>query len=207
MNSDLAYLLGVFQSDGCYWKFYNKKRNKLVHRLGFYGNEKSLPMLEKAQAVLKKEFGRNLAISMRNDKKNFYIQTSINSDLEVFERLGFLSPKSHTPRWISKNEEIFFAYLAGMIDGDGNVCIKRPSYPQCRVTITSEFTLPELKVFIEKFLSCKVNYYKYKNRNAYNIDFYISSKNARKARENLYPNLTIKHKRDALNSFLGCYFP
>jgi hypothetical protein len=26
MNANLAYLLGVFQSDGCYWKFYNKKR-------------------------------------------------------------------------------------------------------------------------------------------------------------------------------------
>jgi hypothetical protein len=202
MNADLAYLLGVFQSDGCYWKFYNKKTNKLVHRLGFYGNEKSLPMLEKAQTVLKKEFRRSLAINARKDKKNFYIQTSINSDLGVFERLGFLSPKSHTPQWISKNEEIFFSYLAGMIDGDGNICIKRPSYPQCRVTITSEFMLPELKSNIEKFLRCKVNYYKYKNRNAYNIDFYISPRNAKITKDKLYPNLAINHKRKTLSKFL-----
>jgi hypothetical protein len=104
------------------------------------------------------------------------------------------------------NEEIFFAYLAGMIDGDGNVCIKRPSYPQCRITITSEFMLPELKSHIERFLGCKVNYYKYKNRNAYNIDFYISPKNFAKARERLYPNMTINHKKEALLRFLESNF-
>jgi intein/homing endonuclease len=139
---------------------------------------------------------------MRKDTKLFYIQTSINNDIDSFRKLGFLSPKSHTPEWVLRNDEIFLAYLAGMIDGDGNICIKRPAYPQCRITITSEFMLPKLKQYIEKFLSCKVSYYKYKNRNAYNLDFYISPKNFRLTKEKLYPNLTINHKRQVLNNFL-----
>jgi hypothetical protein len=163
-------------------------------------------MIERCQKILKSEFGKDLTINMRKDTKIFYLQTSINTDLDCFKDFGFLSPKSHTPQWISNNEEVFFAYLAGMIDGDGNVCIKRPSYPQCRITITSEFTLPELKMFIEKFLSCKVSYYKYKNRKAYNIDFYISSKNAKKARDRLYPNIVIEHKKETLKSFLSYHF-
>ena len=162
-------------------------------------------MLEKARAVMKKEFGRNLTINEKGDKKYFYLQTTIKSDIDSFKDFGFLSPKSQTPAWISKDESVFFAYLAGMIDGDGNVCIKRPSYPQCRITITSEFMLPELKSYIERFLKCRVFYYKYKKRNAYNIDFYISSKNAKIARDKLYPNLAIKHKRKILNDFMKCF--
>ena len=52
INSNVAYLIGVLHSDGCIYRFHDKKRNRTQIRLNLTVGEKSLPMSRKFQKIL-----------------------------------------------------------------------------------------------------------------------------------------------------------
>ena len=207
-NKDIAYFLGAFQSDGWFYTFRDKKRNKICHRLSICGNKKSLPMIKKFQFVLNKYFQKNVSIELRKDNA-FYIQASVNRVRETLFKLG-IGSKVDVHKWIVRNSW-FGAYLAGIIDGDGDISIKRPQYPQCAIRITSGERLHQLKFNIEKMLNCSSHFTKIERDSiidgrkvhgeGFTLTFYVSPKNMDFIKKYVYPYIQIEHKRKKLEDF------
>lgn len=215
MNENIAYFIGVLHSDATLYVFNDKKRNRIQHRFGLEVEEKSLPMVARIQQILKQEFNRNVKIHFKGiseyGTKIFYLQTSINNLLPTFSRIGI--NKKSIPKWISSDFKMFCVYLAGVIDGDGDVCIKRPKYPQCRIRITSGKILESLKSLVVKHIGCSLWIEKVFIESFIGVPprrisgwgfrhcFYVSSKNIEIIRKFVYPNIQIKHKRQLLERF------
>ena len=99
------------------------------------------------------------------------MQTSINK-LKILH-----DTKNNIPAFIKSDYNIFTAYLAGIIDGDGHIKIKNNKdriIPQCLIRITADRPLMEIGDLIEKFYSCKVHYYYDKRSRAVETCFYVS---------------------------------
>ena len=217
MNLNICYLTGVLQTDGCIYKFEDKKRNKIIHRFRIKVSKKSLPMLSKIKEILKQEFDRDVSVLKLGineyGKEVFSLEANITSLLPKFEKLGI--SKKILSNSIISNKKNFCAYLAGVIDGDGNICIKRPEYPQCRIKITSESKNELLKKLIEKYLNCKswteisISRYKglvgvkKKNGFAFNQCFYVSPKNLLIFRNFVRPYIQISYKKATLDKFFS----
>jgi len=215
LNENISYLIGVLHTDGCIYKFYDKKENRIRHRFSIYVEEKSVPMVEKVQNVLSKEFQRNVKILSRgkNEYGNncFYLQTGINKLLPTFSLLGI--SKNTLPLEIHQDKKLFCAYLSGVIDGDGNICIKRPQYPQCRIRIATGKKIKYLKTLIEEHLNCKCFVNKVivdsvigvpprkVHGECFYYDFYLSSKNYNEFKNLVYPFIQIKHKKKVIERF------
>ena len=209
-NPRIAYLVGVFQTDGYYY-IIKTKDGKVFHKFCITGRYKSQPMVEECARIYNEEFCRNVSIYRKNGY--FIFKASINTLLKVFKKLQILPKKLAVPSWILDNDECFGAYLAGLIDGDGNVCIKRKLYPQCRVRIINGDLngLIKLSSVIEKKLKCSTTIRK-KVRitsingkavigKAYDLDFYVSKKNLDYFKIYVLPFIKIKHKRKVINHF------
>ena len=211
LNNKLAYMIGIFQSDGYYTVFNDKKRNKVQCRFGVDCKIGSLPMLLEFQKIFNESFNRKVSIQ-KNKVGVFSFRTTINSLLLLFKELEILPKRYSAPTWI-QNVELFGAYLAGLIDGDGSVCIKRPKYPQCRIRITDEFSQEYLRSFIRKMFGCSVNITPVKKTatlngkkiygEAFDLDFYVSKKNIQIIKRCVYPFIQIGHKKDTIGRFLG----
>lgn len=124
----------------------------------------------------------------------------ITTHFEEFEISDEVPPPP--PSWIN-SRKFFGPYVAGVIDGDGNVRIKRPEYPQCYVDITSAPEPKELQVAVEKYLNCSSSYrHKERGNNSwYRLQFLVSSKNIDIVKEFVYPHIQIKHKREAMEKY------
>jgi hypothetical protein len=215
ISKDFAYFIGAVQSDGYFYKFFNKKRNILVPKIKFCVGAGSIEMLKRVQQIFKNEFGRDIVI-YRYDRFNdsFRLETSVKNLLPLFNHLGlsFNDPPT-PPDCVVGDTELFGAYLAGVVDGDGNICVKRPKHPQCRIRITSGKPQKELVDAIQKKFCCYVGVYKqttkgvYKGREirgtGYNLEFYVSSKNKDKIPQSFFEYITIRKKHDTLIHFLN----
>lgn len=200
MNHEIAYLIGVVQSDGYIYTFKDKKHKKTYLRLVFNVSKSSLPMLKKVQTILKNYFNKKIKIHKRNNKNSYYLQASIKRCSEIFNILGI--KKTGIPEWILSDINLFGGYLAGLIDGDGNICIKRPKYPQCRIKITDRIRRDDLKEKIQDFFGCSAHIY---YERAYNVEFYVSKKNSEDIIKYVYPHLQLENKRKVLESYISKY--
>jgi len=210
-NKDLAYLVGSYQSDGYYYNFQNKKRNRVETRFGILGNRKSLPMIKRFQISLRKNFNRNVKIEKVRNRDVYTLRTTINKLTGTFECIGLLDKNFAAQNWILSKTGLFGAFLAGLIDGDGSISIKRPKYPQCVIKIWDGTPPLELKGQIEKIMKCKARIYLVKNETiikgrrvkgeGYYLEFYVSSKNLEFIEKYVYPEMQIKHKRCELEEF------
>ena len=213
LNPRLAYFIGALHSDGTFYIFKDKKKKRDVYRLRFQVGEKSLPMLRYLQNVFDIELGRRLKIVL--DEVNEYgteiysLGTCVNKLLPTLTSLGI--QKNTLPRILASDKRLFCAYLAGLIDGDGDIRIKRPSYPQCVIRITAGRESQELSNLISKHLSCSVGVEKVScntkiegrsvTGTGYQHYFYLSSKNMLVFTRYVYPYIQIKHKRKQLQRF------
>ncbi len=202
IDEDIAYLIGVLQSDGCIYEFYDKKRNRLHIRLNLGVGKNSLPMSEKFKQTLKKSLNITVNIRKAPSAKNAYvIQTSINRTAEIFREWK----KEELNNEISQNIKLFGAYLAGLIDGDGHIKVKHNNdrkIPQCIIKIAEDRPMKTLQQLLYKFFNCKSYFEKHNNSKCVETCFYISKKNIDTFYKYVYPHVTIKHKVERLDCFL-----
>jgi hypothetical protein len=62
IDKNIAYLIGVLQSDGCIYEFYDKKEKRIRIRLSLGVGRNSLPMSEKCKHILEKSLGIHVNI-------------------------------------------------------------------------------------------------------------------------------------------------
>lgn len=208
---ETAYWIGVLHSDGkrvCYYLQKNGKRY-LRWEVALEVSPNSFPMLERFVQIFETKFGRKLKIHRLSNGK-YKVGTSVKRLIETFEELGIHFRGTAIPSWMKDDTKSFGAYLAGRIDGDGDIRIKgrigklRPT-PQCVIRITDGSPQIELKSAIEKHLKCKALITKrsgksiYKGRiingEWYTLEFLVSRKNIEFIEQYIFPNLTIPHKR------------
>jgi len=213
MKSDLAYFIGVIQTDGCF-RLFNFKRRK-IWRLSLDVSEKSLSMLHKSLEIFNKRFNKMVSPYKRKGGTNPYgFQTSVNMLLPEFKKLDIkFSQGLRPPNWLFKDIKFFGSYLAGIIDGDGDIRIKRPEYPQCEIRVTCGSKPIILERSIEKIFSCSVGLVKVtqkfplkgsnkKYTTVHRLFFNVSSKNNEALKKFVLPYLTIHHKKERLNLIL-----
>jgi len=97
-----------------------------------------------------------------------------------------------------------------LIDSDGDVATKRPSYPQCMVRITSGASQKELRELIIRYFKCG----SYIADSEYfakkwgvmvigkRVQFYVSPKNFEIIERFILPYLSIKRKREKIKKYI-----
>lgn len=213
-SKKLAYWVGVVQSDGYLKKYRNKISGNVACSLSFDVSESSLPMLKKFQELSSELFNRNASIFKRRTRYMWTYHIGVNNLLSVFERLDIhLGRRPEPPAWCIKDPRFFGAYLAGLIDGDGDIRVKRKRYPQCVIRITSGREQLELANAIGKILRCSVAVI-FRRRERilkgrkirgtwYKAEFYVSSKNHKFVKQFVLPHLMLLYKKEKLQAFIA----
>jgi len=194
INTDLAYSIGVVQTDGSFYESRN------LPMIGLGVSRKSLQMLKKFRKITKCGYYR--------------YKISVKQLLQIFKILDIkFGDPPLPPKWVVTNPNIFGAYLAGVIDGDGDVRIKRPKYPQCVVRISSGRMPKELRKEIKNNLKCEVSSTFRTNVSYLNgrkilgkwctIEFCVSKKNREFIRNFILPYMTLIYKSHKLSDFIN----
>jgi len=211
---EVCYWLGLAQSDGYFKKHYVEQHSKFTHVITL--SMKDLEPVVCFQRISKDFWGRDAKIHKDNrpNANSFYITIGVSRLLKYFSnmQLDFSDPPK-PPKWIANDVRLFGAYIAGIIDGDGSVKVKRPQYPQCLVKISSGSPQNELKDTIEYLFNCRCSIMKqYRevmlNGNlikgtCYNLEFCVSNKNIEIFQKYVLPWIQIPRKRDKITSFLS----
>jgi len=208
-SEDLAYWVGLMQTDGCIYK--RKECKSWV--ISFTIGTKSLPMLEKFKLLTKSMFGIDGKITKKSEGIWQY-RVTVTKLLEVFRELGIkFGDPPKPPIWCQSSSETTGSYLAAVIDGDGDIRVKRPKYPQCVIRIHSGREQQDLIKSIEEILKCSISVtpryrvVEYKGRIikglCFDLEFYVSSKSEDFIKTYVLPKMTIKHKVQKLSEFLS----
>jgi len=208
---DFAYWVGLVQSDGSFRKkVYGKKISYLIC---FAAKDRIL--VESFQKISADFLNRHAKIFNRSNQDIWFCEIGVARLLDLFKSLDikFTDPPA-PPKWIKQNLELFGAYLAGVIDGDGNVRIKRPKYPQCAIRISSGTPQIELRNSIIELLGCsawitkkqKRALFKKENRiiegTSYDLEFLVSSKTIKFIKSFVLPYVQLDRKSEKLESFI-----
>jgi len=216
-SEDLAYWIGVMQSDG-YFENYTEPKGKNHISARLVVSNKSRAMIEKFQKVSESLFNRKSKIfHLKTGRLSFKI--GIKNYLPQLKMLdlNFGDPPK-PPFWSMTNNRFFGSYLAGVIDGDGSINLTlnrrkdRKPYYQCRVRIFSASKQIDLANSLRQLLNCSVNLSKSEdirwigNRlisgTVYILGFYVSLKNFEIVKENVLPYLSLQHKANLLEKYL-----
>ena len=112
VNENIAYLLGIWISDG--WIDRDKKG---YFRLAFCGKEKNI--LEKINAILNNEFGI-IENVLKKDEINKHLINKKLSENFFLENLSSVN-KFIPPQILQSPARVIYAFLSGLIDGDGSI--------------------------------------------------------------------------------------
>ena len=214
-NVHFAYWIGVLQSDG-HIKTLNKNNGKkLQHYVGLGVGRKSLPMLNKFMKLSKSFFnvkGCFYSGVKKEGFEEFQYSFGCNYFMDFFRKIDLKSKDFEPPKFILSSRKLFGAYLAGIIDGDGNINISRKEYPQCKVRIYSGKEEPQLVKAIEKILNCEVNQIKrrFKTKigdrefisNVVNIEFRVFPKNFNFIETFVLPNMALDYKSKQVKKYI-----
>lgn len=219
-SEELAYWTGVAQSDGCLTSYVVKNNRYKTGKetrieISLDVCSKSLPMLEKFKNLSNIIFHRNCNV-WKTSRRSLRFHMGVKSLLLLFKKLDIdlTSSLFIPPIWTLKEPKCFGAYLAGIIDGDGSITIKRPKYPQCSITIYSGFWQDVLSTSITKILGCsayqskvhRISFSKNLNRSiegtTYKLTFYASTKTSKFMLKFVIPHLQVNYKKKNLNEFI-----
>ena len=211
---DFAYWIGVVQTDGYLQKQNSKSGYKQCYiRLGV--GDKSLPMLKKFIVISRNVFGvKGYSYSIINHigTNTHVFGFGCNRFITNFETLQIDFKQVTPPDWILERGELFGAYLAGVIDGDGDTRISRPKYPQCYIRVYSGHmidkfinsikTLLDCGVFIEKRVRIrKIGNHSFFSR-CFTIEFRVSSKNLDFFKKYVVDNIAIDYKKKIISNYI-----
>jgi len=212
-SEKLAYWVGVAQSDGYLKKYRSKATKNVLYLLSLDVSEPSLLMLRRFQVLSSELFNRNASIFKRGTRHVWSYHIGIGKLLPIFEKLDIsFGRQPRQPSWCKGEPEFLGAYLAGLIDGDGDVRIKRSRYPQCVIRITSGFRQSELAKAIRETLQCSVAITFRKGERVlkgrkihgtwYEMEFYVSLKNHEFIEQFVLPHLMLPYKKVKLETFI-----
>lgn len=211
-SEELAYWVGVAQSDGCL-KFYKNKNTGIVDaRVSLHVAEKSVPMSLEFQRVSSNILGRHSKI-WKGRGHLYYFHIGVRKILDSLMGLDIRFGDPPTPpSWCLQRLDYFGAYIAGVIDGDGMVKIIGHRYPQCKIKITSGVEQKDLARCIMNMFGCWVGIYERRHTSmigerlvsghGYELEFYVSRKNMASFANFVLPHLELKHKRDKLENYI-----
>ncbi len=212
-STSLAYWVGVAQTDACFKKAFSKKRKQHYYRISLCVGEKSIPMLKKFKESSQKIFGVKGTTWYNKKRKCIDYCFGCKKLLVTFKELEInFSDPPIPPSWIINDNKLFGAYLAGLIDGDGDVRIKRKKYPQCAVRINSGTNQKELIKIIKNKLNIGVSsntnigggYVKGRRikGKSYRAEFYVSSKNFEFLTNFVLNNIEMKYKKNKIKNYI-----
>ncbi len=199
IDEDVAYLIGVLHSDGCIYHFNDKKRNKIRIRVIVTVAQKSLQMLESFRDIFSEKFEKKIKIRKIPKKNYFSIQTAVNSIYHIIQKWEH----HKIPLEIIGSKNLFGAYLAGVIDGDG--CVKyRKHAKNMEIRISAGHKLLELASLIRFHLECGCHFTKDKSKTGlgYNTIFNVSPKNFNFLMNFVHPHIKISHKSEKLKWYI-----
>jgi DNA gyrase subunit A len=158
LNENIAYLLGMFMSEG--WITKNPGKNN-TYRIGFSCNSRE--MIEKIADVLMQEFDyvpgiKERGYMIRNSKGEAIIsyQYTIrisknyicNFLIENFELAGLKAQDKRIPQQIFISPEaVIYAFVSGLIDGDGSVHKTRSAIQYASI---SEKLIGQLQILLQQ---------------------------------------------------------
>lgn len=203
-SEELVYWLGAIQADGCL-KFYKTKRGYIDIRLCLDISKGSLPMLNKVRQITCKLFNRNGGLWKSSNRNLFYYHICVKQLLKDFDSLDIkFNDPPKPPKWCLKNNSLFGAYLAGLIDGDGCIWLLKTKWKgiECRVKITNSEKQDELVSHLKRFLSCKIRLTKENTKHAYNVEFLISRKNIDFIKKFVLPYINISYKKKRIEHYI-----
>jgi hypothetical protein len=217
-SEKLGYWVGVAQSDGCLRRYLEKRRNVTRFIVSLEVAKLSLPMIYKFQEISNEVFNRSVSVFKENRRDVWVFNIRVNSLMKTFQylELKFGDPPT-PPKWSITTTVLFGSYMAGLIDGDGDVRIKRKKYPQCVVRISSGGRQGDLSAAITKTMNCSVSITSTKRDKeiggrkfrglTYSLEFYVSSKNYEFIKDFILPFITIKYKKEKLKSYIESKWP
>ncbi len=170
LNEGIAYLLGLFVSDGWISNDYGSSKHP---RIGLVASDKKV--LERIQIVLKEEFNyagnietRKYQISINNKTVTKKIFTFRINNLEInnffSSHFNLKNKKAITkeiPAQIFQSpESIVFSFISGLIEGDGSISKTRN---RIQYTSISQKLLNQISVLLSSFditisICCNQNY-------------------------------------------------
>lgn len=215
-NIDLAYWIGVAQTDGYFKKQFVKSIKVMKYYIVLGVGKKSLPMLDKFIEISQKTFNikGSMFKSLSYDKfLKYEYKFGCKNLLNLFKSLELrFSEPIMPPSWILEFPELFGAYLAGVIDGDGDVRVTRPKYLQCQIRISTSKKPVILIKYLKNFLNCGISS-KYRKRNCklgnkefiggcYETEFKVSKKNYDFVNKYILNNLALIYKEDKIKDFI-----
>lgn len=210
-SEELAYWIGVAQTDGSL--YYQGKGKKYLY-LELEVSRKSLPMLKKFSKITYKIFNLNGKVSKRKDRNTFFrFRKSVTKLAPLLESLDFEFKDAPIPPYWCVSQEFFGAYLAGLIDGDGNIrYLKFKNIKTCIIKISSEQKQMILAKYINKFCNCKTRITFRQEYNMlggkrifgrwYELEFNVSPKNFIFFKKFVLPYIAISYKKDKLFNFI-----
>lgn len=214
VNQDLAYWIGVVQTDGNF-EISTDKYGRTRHNVRLVVSPKSLPMLTKFKEISGRIFDRHSKIFKMKTQNHLSFKMGAAQFLKDFVilKIRFGDPPT-PPEWIKRSPKLFGSYLSGVIDGDGNIEILKPKIkPQLAFRIFSGSYPEELQRTISDFFKISVSvkrHYRetfigerYVKGYVYVTYFYLNKKDKDFFRRYVLPHITIPHKADKLKTFLG----
>ena len=208
-KEDLAYWIGVVQSDGYFKKQFVKRLKVKRYYIVLGVGEKSLPMQYKFIKISQKIFKvkGSMFISLTYNKfKKYEYKFGCKNLLKTFNLLDIKFSEPVTPpKWVLNKHSLFGAYLAGVIDADGDIRITRPKYPQCQIRISTKEKPIELIIGMKKHMTCAVNN-RFGDRTYigryFVTEFKVSKKNYNFINNYLINHLALEYKKNKINNFL-----
>lgn len=209
-TQELAYLIGALQGDGCFYKYKTEYRGRSQVRYTITLKVMDLEFVKKCRDIFYNVFGRYRSIYTLSSGA-YGISYGVKTLMVDFKDLEIVfKDPPRPPSWIKENEKFFGAYLAGLIDADGSVCIKRPKYPQCSVKITSGHRQTDLEKSIKRILKCgvfietKSEYSDFCGCDtlAFNLRFVISPKNMEFFKNHVLPWVVLLRKSEVIRKYI-----
>jgi len=214
-SEELSYWVGVMQSDG-YFEKYTDCYKKTRYNARVVVSPESSSMLIKFKRISKKIFKRDSKIFRMRTTNKISFKIGIGQFLKELAVLDIkFGDPPKPPKWTLECPNLFGAYLAGIVDVDGNIRMtfnKTKNYFQCFIRIFSAHPQDELAQAIEQNLNCKVYQDFDEETNiiegrkvrgkTYYLQFCVSTKNWKFFNKFVKSHLTLEHKCNTLNKYL-----